>query len=384
MRFLFVYHSVLSDWNHGNAHLLRGVVTELQARGHDVVVCEPADGWSATNLVTEHGEAALEAAHRAYPGLRVIRYRREAEVDRAIAQADVVIVHEWNPPRLVRRIGRHPARGRFVLLFHDTHHRAVSDPEAMRLFDLRRYDGVLAFGDVLRQRYLTEGWTSRAWVWHEGADTRVFAPRPGVVRELDVVWIGNWGDEERSAELRTFFVDPVRDLGLRATVYGVRYPPAALDRLAAAGIEYGGWLPNYRVPDVFARHRVTVHVPRRFYLRQLPGIPTIRPFEALACGIPLVSACWSDREGLFRPGDFQVARDGAAMRHLLARLVADAAGAGAMGARGRETVLARHTCAHRVDELLEIVSEVRGLRPVVRPRVPGPRVPAAPPGVRTV
>jgi spore maturation protein CgeB len=383
MRFVFVSHSVLSDWNHGNAHVLRGVVTELQARGHDVVVCEPAGGWSATNLVAEQGEAAFEAVRMAYPGLQVIRYRRGAEVDRAIARADVVIVHEWNAPGLVRRIGRHPARRRFVLLFHDTHHRAVSAPEAMRQFDLRRYDGVLAFGDVLRRRYLAEGWTRRAWVWHEAADTRVFAPRPGVVREFDVVWIGNWGDEERTAELRTFLIDPVRDLGLRATVYGVRYPSEALDRLAAAGIVYGGWLPNYRVPDVFARHRVTVHVPRRPYVRQLPGIPTIRPFEALACGIPLVSASWSDREGLFRPGDFQVAHDGAGMRRLLARLVADTAHAGAIGARGRETVLARHTCAHRVDELLEIVSEVRGFRPVARLRVPGARVVAMPPGVRT-
>jgi spore maturation protein CgeB len=45
--------------------------------------------------------------------------------------------------------------------------------------------------------------------------------------------------------------------------------------------------------------------------RALPGIPTIRVFEALACGIPLVSAPWDDAEGLFRPGeDFLVARDG--------------------------------------------------------------------------
>jgi spore maturation protein CgeB len=40
----------------------------------------------------------------------------------------------------------------------------------------------------------------------------------------------------------------------------------------------------------------------------LPGIPTIRVFEALACGIPLVSAPWDDSEHLFRPGeDFLVA-----------------------------------------------------------------------------
>jgi spore maturation protein CgeB len=60
-----------------------------------------------------------------------------------------------------------------------------------------------------------------------------------------------------------------------------------------------------------------VHVPRRPYVEALPGIPTIRVFEALACGIPL-SRALGRREGLFRPGtDFLIARDGAEMtRHL--------------------------------------------------------------------
>ena len=75
---------------------------------------------------------------------------------------------------------------------------------------------------------------------------------------------------------------------------------SALRELADAGIEYGGWLPNYRAPEVFSRYRVTVHIPRRPYVDALRGIPTIRPFEALACGIPLISAPWHDSEKLFR------------------------------------------------------------------------------------
>ena len=102
-------------------------------------------------------------------------------------------------------------------------------------------------------------------------------------------------------------------------IYGVRYPETR-STLSGAGAHYRGWLPNARVPEVFARHIATVHVPRRFYVKALPGIPTIRVFEALACGIPLVSAPWEDRENLFRPGrDYLVAHDGAEMtRHLRA------------------------------------------------------------------
>jgi spore maturation protein CgeB len=120
-----------------------------------------------------------------------------------------------------------------------------------------------------------------------------------------------------------------------------------------------GWLPNYRVPEVFARHRVTVHIPRRPYVRALPGIPTIRPFEALACGIPLVSAPWRDVEGLFTPGeDYLVARDGREMAGHLRRVLADPDLAVHLAAHGRQTILDRHTCAHRVDELMTIVDAI--------------------------
>jgi spore maturation protein CgeB len=86
-------------------------------------------------------------------------------------------------------------------------------------------------------------------------------------------------------------------------------------------------------------------------------------FEALACGIPLVSAPWDDAEGLFTPGeDFLVARDGAEMRGHLRALLDDPDAARRMAERGRATVLARHTCAHRVDELLAIHDELVAIR----------------------
>jgi spore maturation protein CgeB len=104
---------------------------------------------------------------------------------------------------------------------------------------------------------------------------------------------------------------------------------------------------------------VTVHVPRRPYVRALPGIPTIRVFEALACGIPLVSAPWDDAEGLFSPGaDFLVARDGEAMQRHLLDVLNDPEFARSLAHQGLQTVHARHTCAHRVDELFAILGEL--------------------------
>jgi spore maturation protein CgeB len=361
MRFVFFTHSLVSDWNHGNAHFLRGTMRALQALGHDAQALEPEDGWSRANLVRDHGAAPFERFRRRFAGLRTRTFRPLAlELDEALDGADVVIVHEWNEPALVAAIGRHRSRcGRYLLFFHDTHHRAATAPEELDRFDLEGYDGVLAFGEVIRQTYLRRGWAARAWVWHEAADVALFHPLAdeaddGQDATGDVVWIGNWGDDERSAELAEFVLEPVAELGLRATVHGVRYPREALEAIARAGARYGGWLPNDAVPAAFARHRFTVHVPRRPYVDALNGIPTIRVFEALACGIPLLCAPWRDTEGLFRPGDFRVAANGAEMKTAMREVLNDPAQARAMAERGLQTIRSRHTCAHRVRELLAI------------------------------
>ncbi|HEX7840237.1 MAG TPA: glycosyltransferase [Kofleriaceae bacterium] len=369
MKLALFYHSLISDWNHGNAHFLRGVAGELLARGHEVRVFEPADGWSAANLVCDHGEAPLAAFHAAYPRLASERYGVVLDLDRALDGVDAVIVHEWNDPELVARIGRHRARGgRYALLFHDTHHRSVTAPHEIARYDLGHYDGVLAFGHVIRDRYTARGWAQRAWTWHEAADVRVFRPRPDLPRDGDVVWIGNWGDGERTAELSAMLIKPVRALDIRALVHGVRYPPAARRALAEAGIRYGGWLANWQVPQVFARHRVTVHIPRRPYAEALPGIPTIRVFEALACGIPLVSAPWRDEEALLTAGvDYLVARDPDEMQRSLRAVLHDRVLAAELASSGRRAILARHTCAHRVDELFAILAEIGVVQEPPRP-----------------
>jgi spore maturation protein CgeB len=363
MRIVLFYHSLISDWNHGNAHFLRGIVTELQATGHEVAVFEPADGWSLRNLREQHGEEPMVAFHVRYPTLRSTLYDLATlDVEAVCDGADLVIVHEWNDPELVKRVGKIRANGgSFKLLFHDTHHRAVSATDELGKFDLSHYDGTLVFGEVLRHIYEDRGWTARAWTWHEAADTRVFRPQEpaGDGPPLDLIWIGNWGEGERAAEITRFLIEPSRDLGLRTRVHGVRYPETALAALRDAHIEYSGWIANFRVPSAFASARATVHIPRRFYSECLPGIPTIRVFEALACGIPLVCAPWDDCEDLFRPGrDYLVASNGTQMRQHLRTLQAEPALARAISESGLQTVRARHTCAHRVQELLSICSSL--------------------------
>ncbi|KAA6439036.1 glycosyltransferase [Dyadobacter flavalbus] len=360
MNIVLFYHSLLSDWNHGNAHFLRGVATELIKRGNSVKIYEPKDAWSLQNLMADYGQEAVNELYKYYPLLSSIQYDPAAlDLDEVLKDADLVLVHEWNDHALVKSIGEKKKKYAFKLLFHDTHHRAVTEKESMGAYDISQYDGVLAFGGVIRDIYLKEKWTSRAWTWHEAADTNIFHPVANSGYEGDFVWVGNWGDEERTKELFEFIIEPVKELGLKAKIYGVRYPDHAREALADAGIEYAGWLPNFKAPEVFAKYRFTAHVPRGPYVKSLPGIPTIRPFEAMACGIPLISAPWNDTENLFTPGeDFVFAKNKEEMKYWIDKVLTNDHFVKEMTEHALETILAKHTCAHRTDELYGICEEL--------------------------
>lgn len=365
MNIVYFTHSLASCWNHGNAHFLRGVLDELVERGHEVRALEPEGAWSLANLLADHGDAGLESFRIRYPRLTSRRFAADADPEALVDGADLVIVHEWNDPAIVAAVGALRKRGApFLLLFHDTHHRAVSCPAEMQAFDLSGYDGVLAFGEALSEVYRGWGWGGRVWTWHEAADLRRFHPPEEEEPRAGLVWIGNWGDGERTAEIEAFLLAPAKAAGLPLDIYGVRYPPEAQEMLARYGVRYLGWAANARAPDIFARYRATVHVPRRFYTKLLPGIPTIRVFEALACGIPLLSAPWDDAEGLFRPGqDYLVATTSEEMTRHLSAVAADPDLRDALVASGLETIRARHSCGHRVDELLAIVGTLSTARP---------------------
>ncbi len=364
-RIAYFAHSVRSDWNNGNAHFLRGLLNNLGQLGHDVTVFEPDRGWSVSNLEIELGGASsLLHFARTYPDLRIRTYNLGSDIGAELSpeplpDTDIVIVHEWNPPELVQRLLVLRDRLGFRLLFHDTHHRASSSPDLIRMLSIDRFDGVIAFGEALRRIYREHFGLTRVWTLHEAADTDVFRPQDVPETTDDVVWIGNWGDNERSAEISEFLLKPASQLRQKHfSIYGVRYPEEGLQALKESGVHYGGYLPNLAAPGVYAAARLTVHIPRQQYTGAMTGIPTIRVFEALACGIPLLSAPWVDCEQLFREGDFCMVHNGAEMQAAMSSLLEDPDASQAQAKRGLETIRARHSCRHRAQELTSFCEEV--------------------------
>jgi spore maturation protein CgeB len=359
-------HSWVSDWNHGNAHFLRGLAKSLVAMGHRVRCYEQLGAWSLTNLMRHEGDTAIQAVdqfRRAFPQLDIHFYQDDANFAEFAAEelrgADVVIIHEWTDPRIANAILALKPQLGFRTLFHDTHHRAYTDAASILLFHLHLFDGVLAFGEAIRRIYQEGFGVPRVWTFHEAADVDNFVP---INREKqnDLVWIGNWGDDERTRELQEFLIGPASALrGRRIAAYGVRYPTDGVEQLKVAGIDYRGYLPNLKGPDVYSRSKVTLHVPRRQYSNGLSGIPTIRVFESLACGVPLVCSPWTDVEGLFRAGDdYLVVPDGRAVVSEVEHLLHDDAACHQLAESGLQTIRQRHTCAHRAQQLTEICEEL--------------------------
>ena len=367
MKVVLFTHSLVSDWSHGNAHFLRGLLRALDKRGHQVLGVEQWSNWSTESLFEDRGHGPIVEFARLFSDLELRVYGQWEniieEVDEITRGADLVLVHEFNEPELIGAVGhvRH-RRGDFVLLFHDTHHRPASSPWETARFNLQHYDGVLAYGDALADIYRRDFGQQQVWTFHEAADTSIFHPIDAPKTD-DVVWIGNWGDDERTREIRAYLVDSARELPeLRFAVHGVRYPAEGLRQMGEAAIDFRGWIANFHVPWAFAHAKMTLHIPRGPYLDRLPGIPTIRPFEALACGIPLLSTPWEDREALFRVGkDFLMVHSPAEMREQMLRLARDESACAELAENGLETILARHTCGHRAEQLEGIYAEASAL-----------------------
>src|SRR5258708_4341912 len=104
-------HSFVSDWNHGNAHFLRGLAKSLMKMGHRVRGYEELGAWSLTNLVKQEQECSIEAFdafRRGFKSLPIQFFRNDAGpagyLESELRGADVILVHEWNEPAVVNAI----------------------------------------------------------------------------------------------------------------------------------------------------------------------------------------------------------------------------------------------------------------------------------------
>jgi spore maturation protein CgeB len=209
-----------------------------------------------------------------------------------------------------------------------------------------RYDLYLSFtGGPTLQRLEREFGARMARALYCSVDTHDYFPQP-TDTQWDLGYLGTYSDD-RQPSLTALMLEPARALsGRRFVVAGPQYPdaidwPGNVDRITH--------LPPRAHRSFYNAQRYTLNITRADMIRA-GWSPSVRLFEAAACGTPIVSDYWEGLETLFAPGEeiliARTAEDTESYLHELSERERVA-----IGARARERVLARHTAEHRAEEL---------------------------------
>jgi spore maturation protein CgeB len=345
MNIVFLGLSITSSWGNGHATTYRGLVRELAARGHDVVFLERDLPWYADN----------RDLHR-IPQAEVVLYRSMSELQRhhagTVRNADAVIVGSYVPEGIA--VGEWAVRtAAGVTAFYDIDtpvtlaklERGTADYVSREL--IPRYELYLSFtGGPTLQRIERELGSPRARPLYCSVDPQAYFPEPQPAK-WHLGYLGTYSTDRQPA-LEKLLIEPAaRWSEGKFIVAGPQYPKEI------------GWPENV--------DRVEHLPPRRQMLTRADMVaagfsPSVRLFEAAACGTPIVSDVWPGLEAFFVPGrEIFTARDADSILRLLRETPPDQAAK--VGEAGRARVLAHHTAAHRAQELEQYLREAAGLAP---------------------
>jgi spore maturation protein CgeB len=345
VKIVFLGLSITSSWGNGHATNYRALVRALRDRGHETMFLERDMPWYAQNR-------DAPAAGILYGSIDELR---ELWTD-DVRGADLVVVGSFVPEGVdVARWALDVARGRIVFYDIDTPvtlaKLRTGDREYLSPELIPRFDAYLSFtgGPVLRE--LEQTWGARsARAFYCLVDEEVYAPAP-VARHWALGYLGTYSPDRQGALERLLF-EAARQLpDARFCVAGPQYPNDVAWPPNVALVEH---LPPPEHPQFYCAQDFTLSVTRAAMLRT-GWSPSVRLFEAGACGVPVITDAWPGVDTLFRPGrDILVARDAVEVVRILRETTP--AERAQIGARLRSRVLALHTAAHRAEELEQMLA----------------------------
>ncbi len=344
MKLVVLGLSLSSSWGNGHATTYRSLLGAFARRGHEVVFLERDVPWYAGSNRDLVDPDFCRLAF--YGGL--------AELDgfaAEVAGADAVVVGSYVPEgRAVGAWVQRHARG--VTSFYD-----IDTPVTVAALErgaceylspelIPGYRLYLSFtGGPMLGRLAREFGSPGPRALYCCVDPGRYRPWTGEMR-WDLSYLGTYSDDRQPA-LERLLLDPARRAPhLRFCVAGPQYPagiawPANVERFEHVG-------PADHA-EFYGVSRYTLNVTRADMVRA-GWSPSVRLFEAAACGTPIVSDPWDGLDAVFAPGrDILVARDGDAVLAALTAL--PEAERRALGAAGRARVMEAHTAEHRAAEL---------------------------------
>jgi spore maturation protein CgeB len=346
MKLVVLGLSLSSSWGNGHATTFRALLKAFAARGHDILFLERDVPWYASNRdVTDPDYCRLEY----YADLGgLARWRREIE------DADAVIVGSYVPEGVaVGRFVQTHARG--VTAFYDIDTPVTlaklerGDFEYLAPEIVPGYDIYLSFTGGPTLRHIERHWRSpAARALYCSVDPEAYPPLD-VEKRWDLSYLGTYSPD-RQPTLERLLLEPARRLPERRFVVAGPQYPADIDW--PANVERVEHLPPAEHPAFYSASRFTLNVTRADMIAA-GWSPSVRLFEAAACGVPVISDRWQGIEEIFAPGrEIVLADSGDEVVALLASADSEAdSGGAAMGLAARARVLDGHRAADRAREL---------------------------------
>jgi spore maturation protein CgeB len=351
LRVVFLGLSITSSWGNGHATNYRSLVRGLAERGHDVLFLERDVPWYAANRDLPEppwGTTAL------YSSLDELHERFVAEV----AAADLVVVGSYVPEGVaVAEWVLDCASGPVAFWDIDTPITVAKLEEGDEEYIARRlvprFDLYLSFtGGPLLRRLEAEFGARAARPFHCMADPELYRPLDEEERWL-LGYLGTYSADRQPA-LERLLMEPARQLPQTTFVAaGAQYPA---ELAWPDNVERIDHLEPSRHPCFYGRQRFTLNVTRQAMIGA-GWSPSVRLFEAAACGVPVISDPWEGLDGFLRPGiEILVADSTQAVIDFLRRV--SQAEARAIGSAAHERILAEHTPTRRALQLEEHLRSV--------------------------
>lgn len=353
LRIVILGLSLSSSWGNGHATTWRALIKALRARGHDVLFLERDVPWYAANRdLRDPDECRLEF----YSDLADLeRWRAE------VAAADAVIVGSFVPEgALVGRWVKAHAQG--VVGFYDIDtpvtlaKLAEGSCEYLGVEQISDYDIYFSFtGGPTLDRLEREYGSPAARALYCSADPDLYAPHPQT-RRWDLSYLGTYSDDRQPTLQKLLLDAALQAPGLRFAVAGPQYPH---DIRWPENVERIEHVPPQEHAAFYAASRFTLNVTRADMIAAGYS-PSVRLFEAAACGTAILTDAWSGLDTVFDTRtEVRVVGDGAAVLDALAMPETERA---ALAAAGRARVLAEHTAAHRALTFETEINAVRAVR----------------------
>ena len=351
MKIVVLGLSITSSWGNGHATTYRALISALHGFGHDIVFLERNMPWYAS-----HRDSAI------LPFCRVELYRDlrdlEERFSELVRSADVTVVGSYVPDGVA--VGEWVTRlANGIIAFYD-----IDTPVTLAKLEQEDYEYLapslipkfhvyfsFTGGPILN--YLQERYASpKARALYCCADIAHYYPEAVPQRWL-AGYLGTYSPD-RQKGVEEFLMNPARLLTRESfVVAGPSYPDSVY---WPSNVERIDHLPPEKHRQFYCAQKFTINITRAD-MRRSGYSPSVRLFEAAACGVPIISDFWEGIEKFFEPGkEILLVHDTREMMKIIRGLTER--DRKKLAARARARVLKDHTATQRARQLLSTLEEV--------------------------